>query len=142
MDAEVWETLKPIQCVLTAYGGLMANALFAMISAGIILIVGETNEFLCIGLWLFMTLHIGEIVSYLFVGSIFLVSDMELVNLYMPKLRIPNLLFGAILTVAYIYLLTLVPEGFRVFVVIWNIVTILSMCAGRIIFTAMAKRRT
>ena len=142
VDAEVWEKLKPIQYVLSAYGGLMANALFAMISAGIILIIGETNEFLCIGLWLFMTLHIGEIVSYLFVGSIFLVSDMELVNQYMPKLRIPNLLFGAILTVAYIYLLTLVPEGFRVFVVIWNIVTILSMCAGRIIFTAMAKRRT
>ena len=89
-----------------------------------------------------MTLHIGEIVSYLFVGSIFLVSEMELVNQYMPKLRIPNLLFGAILTVAYVYMLTLVPEEFRVFVVIWNIVTILSMCAGRMIFTAIAKRRT
>ena len=142
VDAEVWEKLKPIQYVLSAYGGLMVNALFAMISAGIILIVSEANEFFCIGLWLFMTLHIGEIVSYLFVGSIYLVSDMELVNQHMPKLRIPNLLFGAMLTVAYIYLLTLVPEAFHVFVVIWNIVTILSMCAGRIIFTAMAKRRT
>ncbi|SFC29876.1 hypothetical protein [Butyrivibrio sp. YAB3001] len=142
VDAEVWENLKPIQYVLSAYGGLMANALFAIISAGIIRIVGEANEFFCIALWLFMTLHIGEIVSYLFVGPIFLVSDMELVNQHMPKLRIPNLLFGSILTVAYVYMLTLVPEEFRVFVVIWNIVTILSMCAGRMIFTAIAKRRT
>lgn len=142
VDAEKWENLKPIQYVLIAYGGLMANALLAIISAIFILIVGKTNEFLSIALWLFITLHIGEIVSYLFVGSIFLVSDMELVNQHMPKLRIPNLFFGAILTVAYFYLLKLVPETFRTFVVIWNAVTILSMCGGRMIFTSLVMRRS
>lgn len=101
----------------------MANSVFAIISGGLIWAIGEVNEFLWIALWLFLTLHIGEIVSYLFVGSIFLVSDMEIVNQNMPKLRIINLILGAALAVGYVYLLMIVPEEFRVFVVIWNIVS-------------------
>jgi hypothetical protein len=120
----------------------MANYVFAIISGVIICVIGEGNEFLRIALWLFMTLHIGEIVSYLFVGSIFLVSDMELVNQYMPKMRIPNLILGAALTVMYVYILTLVPSEFRGFVAIWNIVTVMSMCVGRIIFTIIAKKKS
>ena len=141
VNIELWERLKPAQRVLSAYGGLMANSVFAIISGGLIWAIGEVNEFLWIALWLFLTLHIGEIVSYLFVGSIFLVSDMEIVNQNMPKLRIINLILGAALAVGYVYLLMIVPEEFRVFVVIWNIVTVLSMCVGRIIFTAIAKRK-
>lgn len=141
VNIELWERLKPAQHVLCAYGGLMANSVFAIISGGLIWAIGEVNEFLWIALWLFLTLHIGEIVSYLFVGSIFLVSDMEIVNQNMPKLRIINLILGAALAVGYVYLLMIVPEEFRVFVVIWNIVTVLSMRVGRIIFTAIAKRK-
>ncbi len=142
VNIDAWEKLKPLQHVLNAYGGLMANYLFAMVSGVIIFVIGEGNEFLRIALWLFMTLHIGEIVSYLFVGSIFLVSDMELVNQYMPKMRIPNLILGAALTVMYVYILTLVPSEFRGFVAIWNIVTVMSMCVGRIIFTIIAKKKS
>lgn len=141
VNFDVWQSLKPIQYVLSAYGGLMANFVFAVFSGALIIALGEGNEFLSLALWLFMTLHIGEIVSYLFAGSIFLVSDMEIVNQSMPKLRIPNLMLGALLTVFYVYLLTLVPEGLKAFVVVWNIVTVLSMCAGRIIFSAMAKKK-
>lgn len=141
VNAEVWANLKPIQYVLSSYGGLMANMIFAIITGVAIVLIGECNEFLNLALWLFMTLHIGEIVSYLFIGSIFLVSDMELVNRYMPKLRIPNLILGAILSAVYVYTLMNVPEEFRTFVVVWNIITVLSMCVGRIIFTLIARRR-
>ena len=141
VDAEVWANLKPVQYVLCAYGGLMANIFFAIITGAAIASLGECNEFLCLALWLFMTLHIGEIVSYLFVGSVFLVSDMELVHQHMPKLRIPNLIFGAVFAAVYVYILMSVPEGFRTFVVVWNIITVLAMCAGRIIFTLAAKRK-
>ena len=141
IDGDVLETLKPIQLVLSAYGGLMANLIFAGITGVAIICIGDCNEFLRLALWLFMTLHIGEIVSYLFVGSIILVSDMKMVNQYMPKLRIPNLIVGAILTVLYVNLLIHVPGEFRVFVAVWNIVTVLSMCTGRIIFTIIANKK-
>lgn len=142
VDAEVWKTLKPVQHVLSAYGGIMSNALFAIITGVVIFLVGDCNEYLRLALWLFMTLHIGEIVSYLFVGSIILVSDMKIVDQHMPELRIPNLILGAVLAVLYVYLLIHVPGEVRVFVAVWNIITVLSMCAGRIIFTLIANKRT
>ena len=120
----------------------MSNALFAIITGVVIFLVGECNEYLRLALWLFMTLHIGEIVSYLFVGSIILVSDMKIVDQHMPELRIPNLILGAVLAVLYVYLLIHVPGEVRVFVAVWNIITVLSMCAGRIIFTLIANKRT
>lgn len=141
VDAEVYEKLKPVQHVLSAYGGLMANSVFAIITGVVIFAIGDCNEFLRLALWLFMTLHIGEIVSYLFVGSIILVSDMKIVDQHMPKLRIPNLIIGAGLTVLYVYLLMQVPGEFKVFVTVWNIITVLSMCVGRIIFTVLANRK-
>ena len=141
VDAEVYEKLKPVQHVLSAYGGLMANSVFAIITGVVIFAIGDRNEFLRLALWLFMTLHIGEIVSYLFVGSIILVSDMKIVDQHMPKLRIPNLIIGAGLTVLYVYLLMQVPGEFKVFVTVWNIITVLSMCVGRIIFTVLANRK-
>ncbi len=71
-DETVWKTLQPTQYVLLAYGGVMANAVFAFISGVLIFALGHVNVYLQTALWLFMTLHIGEIVSYLFVGSVFL----------------------------------------------------------------------
>ncbi len=141
VDYDVWQSLKPIQYVLSGYGGIMANALFAAITGIIIAVSGISNEYLSFALWLFMTLHIGEIVSYLFIGSIYLVSDMLIVNEQMPKLRIPNLIVGALTAVLYVFLLANSPENFRVFIIVWNVITVVSMCAGRIIFTARANRR-
>ena len=75
--------------VLIGYGGLMANALFAVIS-GIIITT--------------------------------------------------NIIIGALITALYVYLLANSLEDYRVFIVVWNVVTVISMCAGRIIFTARAKK--
>ena len=141
VDADRYYRLKPYQHVLGAYGGLMANAIFAAAAWGVISLVGDANEYLRMALWLFMTLHLGEIVSYLFIGSIYLVSDMAIVDQYAHSLRLPNIIMGADLKVLYVYLLSIVPEEFRLFVIVWNVITVLSMCIGRIVFTARAKRR-
>ena len=44
-----------------------------------------------------MTLHLGEAVSYLFIGNIYLVSDMAIVAAECPRLRWPTLAAGAVL---------------------------------------------
>ena len=87
-----------------------------------------------------MSLHIGEIFSYLFIGSIYVVSDMAIIAQNMPKLRIVNICVGFLLTVLYIFLLVNVPGDFQVFIVIWNVITVVSMCSGRIIFSIKSKR--
>lgn len=140
-DEKVWQSLKPIQYVLIAYGGVMANAVFAVLAGVVICVIGKSNVYLLFALWLFMTLHLGEIVSYLFVGSVFLVSDMKLVNQFMPQLRVPNIIIGAVLSAVYVYLLTIVPEEIRAFVIIFNSITVVSMCVGRIISSTKAKRK-
>ena len=137
---DAWNALKPMNYVLIGYGGLMANALFAVISGIIIATNSVSNTYLLVALWLFMTLHIGEIVSYLFIGSIYLVSDMQSVAEHKPQLRIPNIIVGALITALYIYLLANSLEDYRVFIIVWNVITVISMCAGRIIFTARAKK--
>ena len=138
IDADVWRSWKDYQHVLSAYGGIFANALWALVTAIIIAVLPVNNIYLSMALWLFMTLHIGEIVSYLFIGSIYLVSDMKIVAEHMPRLRLPNIAVGLVATVLYVLLLTRVPAEFRTFIIIWNVISVLSMCMGRIIFSVKA----
>jgi len=141
IEQEKWQSLKPVQHVLSAYGGMMANALFAVISGLVIRFSGISNDYVTVALWLFMTLHIGEIVSYLLVGSIFLVSDMQIVSQSIPWLRIPSILTGAALAVLYVLLLMNAPSEYSLFIIIWNVATVVSMCLGRIIATMAVRRR-
>ena len=43
--------------------------------------------------------------------------------------------------VCYVVLLIGIPESFRVFVIVWNVITIISMCAGRIVFSIRAEKK-
>lgn len=140
VDVEAWGNLNSKKCVLIAYGGIIANAIWALITGVIIMAVPINNLYVNMALWLFMSLHIGEIFSYLFIGSIYVVSDMAIIAQHMPKLRIVNICVGLLLTVFYILLLINVPDDFQVVIVIWNVITVVSMCAGRIIFSIKARR--
>lgn len=82
-----------------------------------------------------MTLNLSEIVSYLLIGNIYLVSDMAIVANEYPRLRIPNFILGLMITAAYVWILVKIPSAFQWFVIIWNIITIVSMCGGRIVFS-------
>lgn len=141
VDIEVWKKWTDAQHVLDAYGGILFNLLFAALAGVVLWCVPVGNLYLSLALWLFLTLHIAEIVSYLFIGSLYLVSDMQVVHQHMPRLRIPNIVAGLAAAALYIRLLFTVPKEFQLFVVIWNGVTVLSMCLGRIIFSIRAERR-
>ncbi len=138
---EAYEKMKPIQHVLGAYGGVMSNILFAVLAGAIICLFSPENLYIRSALWMFMTLHIAEIVSYLFIGSIYLVSDMAIIAQHMPQLRGPNIIVGLALSVFYVFLLANVPAEFQTFVVVMNCSVVFFMCVGRIVFTAMSKKK-
>ena len=140
LDLEAWNNLTSKQYVLIAYGGIIANTIWAFITGIIIKTVPINNLYISMALWLFMSLHVGEIFSYLFIGSIYVVSDMAIIAQCMPRLRIINICMGFLLTIYYIFLLVNVPKDFQAFVVLWNVTTVVSMCTGRIIFTVKSKK--
>lgn len=140
VDMEAWNRLNAKQYALIAYGGVFANAIWAFIAGVILKAVLVDNLYWNMALWLFITLHTAKIFSYLFIGSLYLVSDMAIIAEHMPKLRIVNICVGLLLTAVYLFLLKSVPGDFQVFVVIWNAVTVVSMCAGRIIFSIKSRR--
>lgn len=131
--------MSRIQNAMAAYGGIIANLVWISISGLIIRYVYIDNEYIVVALWLFFTLHFAEAVSYLFVGDIYLVSDMANVAQAFPKLRWINFAIGSILTLLYIYTYTLVPKSLLLCILIWNIGTLLGMCVGRIVFTIREK---
>ena len=57
-----------------------------------------------------------------------------------PGLRIPSLSAGLVLTVIYILALAGIPQEFRLFILVWNLITILSMCGGRIVFSLLHRK--
>lgn len=139
IDADVWSSLKPGQRIMVAYAGIGANFIWAVISGCIAAWVSTENIYVLFGMWLFLTLHIGEIFSYLFIGSIYIVSDMAIIADNKPSLRIPNIILGLVFTIIYIAVLYVIPASVQLYIVIWNIITVASMCLGRIIFTIKSK---
>lgn len=141
VDGERVQELKNKQHVIVSYGGVAVNLIGAMISGCYIYWMGDVNKFIELFVWLFFTLHMAEIVSYMMIGNIYLVSDMAIIAAMCPKLRVPNLLIGALVTIVYVICLQKIPNNYLVFVLVWNVVTILCMCGGRIVFTILHARR-
>lgn len=140
VDLEQYQRLTPLQRALSAYGGVLANLLWAALGGALVWLAKPDNVYISFFLWMFVTLHLCEIVSYLLIGSIYLVSDMAVINGEYPTLRIPNILAGALLAAGYVWTLARVPAAFQGFIIVWNVITIVCMCGGRIVFTALGKR--
>ncbi len=140
VDIEKYQAITPMKRTLAAYGGIMANLFWSVVSGVLIIAVRPGNEYLLFFLWMFLTLHLAEIVSYLLIGSIYLVSDMAVVVKEYPKLRVPNFILGVLLTAVYVWTLGKVPPAFQWFIVVWNVITVASMCGGRIVFSLLHKR--
>ena len=132
--------LAPWQRTLAAYGGVIANLLWAAAGGALLLLLRPESGYVQLFLWMFTTLHLAEIVSYLVVGSIYLVSDMAIAVQEYPRLRLPNIAAGLAVTAVYLWALLRVPADFRVFAAVWNLLTVLSMCAGRIVFSLLRGR--
>lgn len=139
VDAERYWALEPWKRTAAAYGGVGANLLWALAGGALLWAAGPAGEYLPFFLWMFVTLHLGEAVSYLFIGNIYLVSDMAIVAAECPRLRWPTLAAGAVLAGVYVLALWETPEGFRTFVAVWNVCAVASMCGGRIAFSLRQK---
>lgn len=140
VNVEAYSALTPGQRALSAYGGVLSNLFWAALGGALVWLAKPDNVYISFFLWMFVTLHLCEIVSYLLIGSIYLVSDMAVINGEYPTLRIPNILAGALLAAGYVWTLARVPAAFQGFIIVWNVITIVCMCGGRIVFTALGKR--
>lgn len=140
VDLDKYRSLAPWQRTLAAYGGVIANLLWGTMGGGILFLVSPKNPYVQFFFWMFTTLHLAEIVSYLVIGSIYLVSDMSIVVEEYPCLRIPGIVVGLVLTAIYILVLTNIPTEFKLFILVWNLVTIISMCGGRIVFSLLHRK--
>lgn len=141
VDIDKYQAITSLKRAISAYGGIIANLFWSIISGVIITAVKPDNVYLLFFLWMFMTLNLSEIVSYLLIGNIYLVSDMATVANEYPKLRIPNLILGLVLTVVYVFIMTRISSVFQLIIIIWNVITIVSMCGGRIVFSLLHSRR-
>lgn len=142
VDTEKSQFLTCRQHTIISYGGIIANLIWAVSGFVLAKLLPISNEYIALFLTLFYTLHLAEIVSYLFIGNLYLVSDMAIIASLYPKLRIPNLIAGVLLTVLYGVVLANVSSAILVTVLFWNITTILCMCGGRIVFSELHKRRS
>lgn len=140
VDIDKYQAMGPLKRTLSAYGGIIANLFWSILSGVLITAFKPDNIYLLFFLWMFMTLNLSEIVSYLLIGNIYLVSDMSIVANEYPGLRIPNFILGGALTIVYVLILIRVTSAFQWFVIIWNIITIVSMCGGRIVFSLLHRR--
>lgn len=140
VNIDKYQALTPVKRTISAYGGIISNLFWSIISGAVIAVVKPENPYLLFFLWMFLTIHLSEIVSYLLIGSIYLVSDMEIIINEYPGLRIPNLISGLLLTAVYLFTLLHIPSSFQWFIILWNIITIVSMCGGRIVFSLLHKK--
>lgn len=140
VDPKKEAALSKKQILAVSYGGVGANALWIIVSGTVLNYGGFENRFVLTALWLFLTLHFAEIVSYLFIGDIFPVSDMKAIAEAEPALRWINLAAGVVLTVSYLCLFKMIPSEFFTFTLTINAVVVLGMCAGRIVFGLREKK--
>ena len=86
-------------------------------------------------------MNLVEAITYLVIGNIYLVSDMENVARINSKLRTINFVIGLAITIFYLkYLFTLQGSILSV-VIISNLLVILCMGLGRIIFTYLYSKK-
>ncbi len=139
IDIERTELLSKKQNIFIASGGIAVNLIFALVT---FLILQRVNQDYYITLFLhqFLTLHLAEVVSYLIIGNIYLVSDMEVIARSKATLRPFYFVLGLLVGIPYVLFLIHMPEKYKYIVILFNFITIVCMGIGRIIFTAIHKR--
>jgi hypothetical protein len=135
VDLEKEKRLKPKQKLVVAYAGIAANLLFAFIFAVVIQLFSIQNNYIELFIYQFITLHLSEAISYLVLGNIYLVSDMKGIAEIKPVLRPFNLAFGLIVSVLYLLFIQQISLQMFSIIIIFNLLVIICMGAGRIAFT-------
>ena len=141
IDNEKVKLLSANQNIVIASGGVVINLVTALLTFFILTMV-DINYYVNLFLYQFLSLHLAEAVSYLVIGNIYLVSDMELVTQSKSILRPVYFVFGLFIGVLYIMFLIDLPIEYGYIVVIFNILTIVSMGVGRVLFTLIHKKKS
>lgn len=142
VDEEKAEHLTPKQDLIILYGGIAVNLLFALMFLIVIKFTSISNNYIELFLYQFVTLHLSELISYLVLGNIYLVSDMKGIAQIKPALRPANFIFGILVSVIYFSLIKQIPQHIFSVVLIFNLLVIICMGIGRITFTYFYSRKT
>lgn len=141
IDYEKVKHIAKWKYVVACYGGLIVNAILAIIFYVLTIFIKTDNFYINILVYGFLSINLAEFVSYMFIGNIYLVSDMQGVALNCPKLRWVNLLFGIVVSVYYVCLFTVIPKDVFWILLGWNILIVFCMGICRIIFTYSYSKR-
>lgn len=134
------EQLTDKQDLFISYAGIIVNLIVAFLGVILIWIYPITNKYMSIFISQFISLHLAEAITYLVIGNIYLVSDMKSINKINHKLRPINFVLGLIVSIFYFYYLFELPKDILDIVVIFNLIVIICMGVGRVLFTYIQEK--
>lgn len=129
------EQLTDEQDLVISYAGIIVNLIIAFLGVILIYRYSINNEYLYLFISQFISLHLAEAITYLVIGNIYLVSDMKNIARINHKLRIINFSIGLIVSIFYFYYLFQLRKSTLGIVIIFNLIVIICMGVGGILFT-------
>lgn len=142
VDEEKAKKLTNKQDLIISYGGIGVNLLLAFVSIVIIKLNFNRSYYIELFLYQFASLHLSEVISYLIFGNFYLVSDMKDIADIKPILRPINFAFGILVSVFYFMFIIKMPQQIFPIIISANLLVIICMGAGRIVFTYYHSKNT
>lgn len=134
------EQLTDKQNLVISYAGIVVNLIVAFFGVILISIFPIINKYMSIFISQFISLHLAEAITYLVIGNIYLVSDMKSINKINHKLRPINFIVGLIVSIFYFYYLFQLSKDILGIVILFNLIVIICMGVGRILFTYIQEK--
>ena len=141
VNEEKADQLTDKQNLIMAYGGIVVNFIVALLGIILTSIYSINNYYIILFISQFISLHLAEAITYLVIGNIYLVSDMAVIAKINSKLRPINFILGVIVSIFYIYYLFQIPKSILGIVTIFNLVVMICMGVGRIVFTYIYSKK-
>lgn len=141
VDGNKADLLKDKDDLIISYAGITVNLIVALLAVVLNYFYSSNNVYVNLFISQFISLNLVEAITYLVIGNIYLVSDMKNIARINSKLRSINFVIGLVITILYLkYLFTLQGSILSV-VIISNLLVILCMGLGRIIFTYLYSKK-
>ena len=141
VDEEKAGELSDKENLLISYGGIISNFIFSILGFILISQFSINNSYINLFIHQFISLNLVEIITYLVLGNIYLVSDMKGIAEINPKLRPVNFFLGVIIAIFYFKYLLELPKNILGIILIFNLIVIICMGLGRIIFTYIYSKK-
>lgn len=135
------EELTDKENLIIAYGGIVVNFIVALLGIILISTYSIINYYINLFISQSISLHLAEAITYLVIGNIYLVSDMEVIAKINAKLRPINFTLGVIISIFYFQYLFQLQQNILGVVIVFNLLVIISMGIGRIVFTYIYSKK-